>query len=332
MGKITRTTLIIILSVLLSSPLFSSNLLNKIMKDSKDNQSTSDESIKSKYNIEETTEILKSRKLGKIRLDHDDHVYKFMKVAKNANNLEGAVDVLIASKTKLGYTLDDSEVDVLIKISNLDTNLYQEIIVIARKLGKSKTTVREHFTICNELKKGNGKYILAGIERAIGCNYKIKNDYFSWSRLNLLIQVGKITDEDRFVDIYNAMRSIGMGSKVDPKGLEVLYKLYHVKGDVAGKITEYLKYNKWRSRKQPGDREYIVIRDLIKANYKILGQESNFDNPTDMKITKITPKPVVKKSKKRSEKMARKRTYAKNKNHKKKNKSFNPCSAFISKK
>ena len=42
------------------------------------------------------------------------------------------------------------------------------------------------------MNKGNGKYLLTGIERAVQCNYKIENDYFTLKRLNLFVKLGKL--------------------------------------------------------------------------------------------------------------------------------------------
>lgn len=310
MKKLINFILILVTFIFISNPLLSTEKKNN-------------------YSIEQTTEILQSRKLGNIKLDHDDHVYKCMKLSKEAENLEGAINVLIASKTDLGYTLDDEEVKLIIKISNLDTNLYQDIIISSKKIGKKKTTVAEHQLIVDEIKEENGKYLLSGIERAGQCHYKIENDYFTRKRLNLLVELGKIKDEDKLLNIYAAMRRIGMESNVNSKGVEVLYKLCNLEGDVAYKINEYLKINKWKSRKQPGEREYVVIKDLMKANYvAIEKQRSDYDK---IKIYKDKPKKKNKNiATKSKRKYYAKKTSNKSKDKKKGHGSLSPCTAYIS--
>ena len=60
-----------------------------------------------------------------------------MKISKEGRDLEGAVSALIAFKTNFGYTLDDDEVKVIIRISRLDTNLYNDIAITSKKIGKN---------------------------------------------------------------------------------------------------------------------------------------------------------------------------------------------------
>jgi len=228
-----------------------------------------------KYTIEETTELMQSGSLGKIKLDHDDHVYKCMKIAKEAGDLEGAVDALVEFKTKLGDSLDNEEVNAIIQISNSGTELYKNIGLAAKDIGKRKTTINEHFFILSVIKKNLGNELLHGMQIAAECNYKVDNDYFSDDRLTILTNVGRIKDEARFFAIYEAMKNVGMSSKINTSTLDILYKMYTIDGDVPEKIAFYLKDNRWKSRNQPGKREYEVIRDVMKANYAgYLGQHN----------------------------------------------------------
>lgn len=296
-----------------------------------------------RHTIEQTTEILLSKKVGNLKLDHDDHIYKFIKISKSANDLEGAINVLIASNTKLGDTLDNEEVKLIIKISQLDTNLYQDIMIAMKKIGKKRTTIAEHYTIIDKMKKKKGKYLLTGIGRAVQCNYTIENDYLSLKRLNLLVKIGKLKSDEKMINIYAAMRRVGMGSDVNSKGIEVIYKLSNLKGDVAYKIDLFLKNEKWRSRKEPGEREYSVVKYLMKDIYVAHEGSSDYD-----KIKMYLDKPGKKHNKKYySKKKYNKKYYSKKKHNKKyyanTNKksdkinnnsteygSYKPCAAFIS--
>ena len=108
-----KVIITITLTIFLISPLLSSGLVKKINSPSviKVNKSH-----KSKYTVEEATEILSDSRLGKINLNRDDHVYKCMKISQKSKDLEGATDVLIASNTNLGKKLDNEEVNLLINI------------------------------------------------------------------------------------------------------------------------------------------------------------------------------------------------------------------------
>ncbi len=257
------------------------------------------EEVKLQYSIEETTELMKSKKIGNIKLDHDDHVYKCMKISKEGKDLEGSVDALINFKTAFGDTLDDEEVNLIIEISKLNTELYADIALVSRKIGKKKTTVDENFILVNAIKKGTGLALLRGLERAVECKYKIENDYFSDERVDLLVRIGYIENEDRFFEIYDAMKRVGMSGKLNTRGLEVIYKLYLLKGDVASKIEDYLRVNKWKSRKQPGQREYEVIRDLMRANYAAYNEKYRPYKSASVSETKVVRKNKPRKAVKR---------------------------------
>ncbi len=247
----------IFFTLLVVTDSFSQNLLKR-----------SNISTTPKYSIDETARILRSRRIGNLKLDHDDHVYKCIAISKRAGNLEGAADALVAFKTKFGDTLDDNEVKLIIRISKIDTELYADIANLSKSIGKKETTINEHFNIVYETEKGNGEYLKIGLDRAHACGYKMENDYYSAKRLKLLIDIGKISTQDRFLDIYNAMRKIGMSKRINTRSLEILYHLSQLKGDVASGISEFLYKNKWKSRKQPGKREYSVIRDMMDGNEK----------------------------------------------------------------
>lgn len=306
-----------ILSTFFAGQLFASKLIN-----------LTKEGQKKRYNLEETTDMLKLSKLISFNLSHDIHVYKCLKISRNAVDLEGAIFILVASKTKLGYALDDQEVDLIIRLSKLNTEVYQDVMNAAKKIGKVRTTVKEHNNISSVVEKGNGRALLEGIDTATGCNYKIENDYFSISRLDLLVKVGKLNDKDRFFDIYDAMRKVGMESKIHSRALNVIYKLYNIKGDVPYQIMEYLRVNKWRSRKQPGDREYLVIKDMMTDK----GVENEIE-PGENENKALNVSPLLKKTGstqvKKSKKRKKKRKSSAKSSTKKKSNFSDPCSDYI---
>jgi hypothetical protein len=237
-----------------------------------------------------------------------------MKLAKEGKDLDGAVEALYTFKTNFGDTLDNEEVNLLIQISKLDTNLYNDIALSSRDIGKKKTTVEENFTLLKSISKGSVQSLLNGIDVAKQCKYRIENDFFSSDRVELLIQIGNLKDTNRFLEIYDSMKNVGMGAAINTRGLELLYKLYSLQGDVSMKIDEYLKVNKWKSRKQPGDREYEVIRDIMKWHYATfdkMNREMSKGNSLSYE-EKETPKenetPKEKENKEGSKKKAKKVT------------------------
>ena len=218
MKKITIFITLIFL-VSLSTQLLSYDLIERTSSSDKSKGQS-----KTNYSVEETTELLKDRKLGNFSISRDNQIFKCIKISKNARDLEGAIDVLIALNIKLGPSLDDDEVNLLIRLSKINTEVYNDVVYAAKKIGKKKTTIKEILLLLKEFERGNGEYLLIGIERAIDCNYLIDDDYFSTQKIKLLVDYGMFRDEEKLLDIYDTMRSVGMAKEINTTSLEFLYK------------------------------------------------------------------------------------------------------------
>jgi len=242
----------------------------------------------SNRNIDQITALLMSKNIGSITLDHDDHIYKCLKIANEAQKVEGSLEALSLLKVKFDDTLDDDEVDLLIRLGKTDTKFFTVFAAEAAKIGKKITTVEEIFYLLEIMENGGSEALMKGITLASRCLYRLPNDFFSLSRINLFCDLGKIEDQNRFLELYNAMLKTGMKKNADEKILQFLRQISMLEGDVAGSIIKYLFEKKWKSRQQPGKREYNIIRDLMKNDYSVLADGDKSGKPAEEK-PKIKP-------------------------------------------
>lgn len=234
-----------------------------------------DDEPRRKGGLDRTTALLLNRKLGNIRLDHDDHVYKCIRIAREGRDIEGAVECLIEARTTLGDTLDADEIKLIIRLSNTKTALFREIVATARDIGKKKFTVEECALLTNYVIENDGKLILQGMQLAEQCRYRMESEALNADHLNLFIRLGEIKNKNYFCTLYDAMIGVGMSKSMGTPSLKCLYRLNTLPGNVPSIVELYLRENKWRARKQIGEREFQVIRDLVASQGGPKQQKAN---------------------------------------------------------
>jgi hypothetical protein len=197
---------------------------------------------------------------------YDDQVAQVVRMCKEGKDIAGALDDFEALGVYLGNSIDPQEEATIVRASKSDVGLLR---VICNKINLSTkkrpgATIVEVNALLDDIEAGNGNKVLTGLDLLKDLRYEIRNGSsigVTKDKIDLWVKLGGL-DKKSFMDIYNALLTIGLRPSQDDRTITSIIVLMNVRGDVVAAIKS-LRNTGWNCRGILDTPEVSVIANIM---------------------------------------------------------------------